>query len=96
MSDPDAVHTSFSSTEVQGYLDLPALDISTNPAKYWKNISQKFPILSQIARDVFGVPASSAAVERLFSVARKIFTPQHCRLTDKRFSELMFIRCNSQ
>ena len=90
MSAPDPVHTSFTSTEAQEYLDLPALGISTNPAKYWKNTCQKFPILSQITRDVLGVPASSAAVEHLFSIAGKIFIPQHCRLTDKRFSDLMF------
>ena len=40
------------------------------------------------------VPASSARVERLFSIAGKIFRPKRCRLMDKRLEELMFIRCN--
>ena len=31
---------------------------------------------------------------RLFSVAGKIFRPDGCCLTDKRFEELMFLRCN--
>ena len=40
------------------------------------------------------VPASSAPVERLFSIAGKVFRPERCRLTDKNFETLMFIRSN--
>ena len=53
-----------------------------------------YPFLAMLAKDVFGVPSSSAPVERLFSIAGKVFTPERCRLTDKRFEQLMFIRCN--
>ena len=34
-------------------------------------------------------------VERLFSIAGKVFTPDRCRLKDSRFEQLMFIRCNN-
>ena len=97
MSEVSDAHatTSLSSTETQDYLDLPALAMSKNPATFWKDNNRKFPVLAKIAKDVLGVPASSAAVERLFSIAGKIFTPQRCRLTDKRFAQLMFIRCNN-
>ena len=47
------------------------------------------------AMTTLGVPASSAPVERLFSIAGKVFKPDRCRLTDKTFETLMFIRCNS-
>ena len=40
------------------------------------------------------IPASSAAVERLFSIAGKIYRPDRCRLSDSRFEQLMFIRSN--
>ncbi len=89
----DPVSITFSSTDTQEYFDLPTSAMSVNPATFWKVNKTKFPILATIARDVLGVPAS---VERLFSIAGKIFTPQRCRLTDKRFSQLMFIRCNNQ
>ena len=36
-----------------------------------------------------GVPTSSAAVERLFCIADKVFSPERCRLTDSRFKQLM-------
>ena len=40
------------------------------------------------------IPASSAPVERLFSIAGKVFHPNRCCLKNKTFEELMFIRCN--
>ena len=35
-------------------------------------------------------------VERLFSIAGKVFRPDRCRLTDHTFEILMFIRCNNK
>jgi len=32
--------------------------------------------------------------KRVFSVAGRMFIPDRCRLTDKRFEALMFINCN--
>ena len=53
------------------------------------NLSPKhedtFPTLSTIACSHFGVPASSAPVERLFGIAGRIFRPVCCRLSDKIF-----------
>ena len=37
---------------------------------------------------------SSAAVERLFSIAGKIYQRDRCRLSDSRLEQLMFIRSN--
>ena len=48
-----------------------------------------------LAKEVLGVPSSSAPVERLFSIAGKVFRPERSNLTDNRFEELMFIRCNN-
>ncbi|EUC56087.1 HAT family dimerization protein, partial [Rhizoctonia solani AG-3 Rhs1AP] len=64
----------------------------TNVLKWWKDHEGEFPILSRIARDYLGIPATSVSVERLFSqcklvmsdyrgmsieTARRIITCQH-------------------
>jgi hypothetical protein len=72
------------------------------PCEIWRlflfNFGKKekanFPKISRIAEIVLSIPASSAAVERLFSVAGKIYSPARCRLSDSRFEQLMFIKCN--
>ena len=66
----------------------------SNPIQYWYGKASSFPQLSQLACKYLTLPASSAPVERLFSVVGKIFRPDRCCLTDKRFQELMFLRCN--
>ena len=53
------------------------------------------PAMSKLAKRYLSVPASSGPVERLFSIAGKIFRPERCRLTDTVFENLMFIKCNS-
>ena len=53
------------------------------------------PAMSKLAKRYLSVLASSGPVERLFSIAGKIFRPERCRLTDTVFENLMFIKCNS-
>ena len=40
------------------------------------------------------VPASSAHLDRIFSIAGKIFRPERCSLSDERFEQVMFVRIN--
>ena len=40
-----------------------------------------------------GVPAP---VERLFSIAGKIFRPDKCSMKDKTFERLIMIKCNAK
>lgn len=56
----------------------------------------KFPILAKLAKIYLNVPATSAPVERLFSIAGKIFRPDRCRLNDSTFQMLMMIKCNEK
>ena len=58
--------------------------------------NNKFPLLSNLARKHLAIPATSAPVERLFSIAGKVFRPERCRLTDKTFEQLMIIKCNAK
>ncbi|GFZ07045.1 hypothetical protein Acr_18g0012150 [Actinidia rufa] len=42
---------------------------------WWKNNSNKYPILSQIARDVLAIPVSTVASESAFSTGGRILDP---------------------
>ena len=79
---------------VEEYLLSPCLPQEEDPLEFWKLNQVKYSPLAKLAPQFLCVPASSAPVERLFSIAGKVFRPERCRLTDKRFEELMFIRCN--
>lgn len=67
--------------EIDGYLALP-LNVAENesPLKFWELNEKKFPRLAKFAINVLGMPASSAEVERLFSVAGSISKARSARL----------------
>ena len=75
-------------------LEAFCVPMRTDPVKYWKD-NQKFPFLSMVAKDVISVPASPAPIDRLFSIAIKVFSPERHRLNDRKFKLLMFLHCNS-
>ena len=81
--------------EVEKYLDSPCEPIITNPLTFWRDNKNKYQKLAIVAQKVLSIPASSAPVERLFSIAGKVVRPDRCRLTDERFTKMMFIRCNN-
>lgn len=84
-----------SSHELPVYLSAPCLAEGTNPLLFWKENQNRFPNLAVLACKYLAIPASSAPVERIFSVGGKIFRPERCCLNDKTFEELMIIKCNS-
>ncbi|KAJ8309282.1 hypothetical protein KUTeg_014156 [Tegillarca granosa] len=83
-------------TEVDEYLDEPCILMSENPILYWQNNTCRFPNLAKLACQVLCIPATSAPVERMSSVAGKTFRPDRCRLGDKTFENLMMIKCNAK
>ena len=68
--------------------------MKANPLDFWHQEETNYPSLSKLAVSVLGIPVLLAAVERLFSIAGKIYRPNRCRLSDSRFEQLMFIRSN--
>ena len=73
------------------YLSKPSVPVDSNPLTFWKNHENTYHKLSLLAQKYLAIPASSAPVERLFSVAGKIYRPDRCNLSDKSFETLMFI-----
>ena len=62
--------------------------------KFWLNHEKIWPELAAYTKSLLTVPASSAAVERVFSVGGSILRPSRRRLSDHLFEMLMFLKCN--
>ena len=60
--------------------------------EFWKDNSFRFPSLASPAIKYLDIPAIS--VERIFSIAGKIYRPDKCSLKDQTFETLMTIKCN--
>ena len=90
---PAANQDDSSSTE---YLALPPLPEDSELLAFWKLRQEQFPTLVQLLPLYLTIQASSAPVERLFSVAGKVFHPDRCRLTDQKFERIMFVGSNQK
>ena len=93
-SDPVTEGAAAAVNEVANYLAQPCTDPHSDPLQYWKGQKCNYPNLAQLACRFLCVPASSAPVERLFSIGGKVFRPERCSLSDAVFELLMFIRSN--
>ena len=61
------------------------------PLMWWKEHAAQFPYLSQLARRYLAMPATSASVERLFSVAGQVVTAKRASLDPETVTLLVFL-----
>ncbi|CAF4365844.1 unnamed protein product [Rotaria sp. Silwood2] len=92
------IHTlptaSFRNDELDRYLRMNIEDIHKipNPLPFWKHYQQKFPCLSLLARRLFSIPVTSAAVERSFSAAGLVVTERRSSLDPQTLHDILFVR----
>lgn len=72
------------------------LSQQTDPLKFYKEHQKKYPNLSNLAKFLFCIPASSVASESLFSKAGNIATDARNRLKPKNIETLIMIKENSK
>lgn len=78
--------------ELAAYLHEEPTD--EEPLHYWKRKSIDFPLLSQVAKKVFTVPATTTSVDRIFSTIGKTLRPERCRLLPKNLETLIYLKAN--
>ena len=61
---------------------------------FWRMHEKEYPHLAKMARQFLGCPASSASVERIFSVAGQFFDDLRRQLDDEKLEELIWAAIN--
>ena len=80
--------------KVDIYLKLkPVRNI--NPLSWWKSNEDKFPFLSKLSKELFGISATSVPSERLFSDVGNLITNRRSSLKSEKVEMLIYlILCN--
>ena len=80
--------------EVDIYLKLKSIR-NVNPLSWWKNNENKFPILSKLSKELFGISATSVPSERLFSDVGNLITNKRSSLKPEKVEKLIFLKRNA-
>ncbi|XP_059351385.1 uncharacterized protein LOC130703038 [Daphnia carinata] len=88
--------------EFDNYLKEPPIvnekgqfGLDFSPCEYWNLNQHRFLALAPIARDIMGIPCSSANIERAFSTAVDILSAKRNKIKPKLFDMLVFIKRNA-
>ncbi|CAF1148186.1 unnamed protein product [Rotaria sordida] len=68
------------------------LDDIDNPLLFWKEQEHVLPNMSRLAKQIFSIPASSAAVERAFSSAGIIISQRRTNINPSTVNDIILIR----
>ena len=79
--------------ELENYLDCETS--SCDPMQFWRENQSRFPRLAVIAKQTFCTRGSTAAVERIFSIAGYVLSQRCTRITDDNFQNQLFANVNS-
>ncbi|PTB34694.1 hypothetical protein M441DRAFT_155144, partial [Trichoderma asperellum CBS 433.97] len=60
--------------------------------EYWKINNNKFPLLSILTRRYLTIPATSAAIESVFSISNNIITKSRNRLKPILVKEIILLK----
>ena len=82
--------------ELAAYLALPQIKMKTerDATEWWQEHAKEFPNVAVMARQYLGCPASSAAVERLFSQVGIAFAAKRKSASAATLEDIMFSRIN--
>lgn len=78
--------------EIDEYLDEMLSTEDQCPMAYWKKNQTRLPILSGIARKYLAIPASSAGVERIYSIAGAIARARRTRISVSNIANILQYR----
>lgn len=84
--------TSLPDDEVKTYMSTPTAPRGTEILTWWSDHEKEYPVLAAMARDFLAIPATSAASERAFSLARHLLTPFRQCIEDENVQQCMRLK----
>uniref|UniRef100_H2Z2H9 HAT C-terminal dimerisation domain-containing protein n=1 Tax=Ciona savignyi TaxID=51511 RepID=H2Z2H9_CIOSA len=87
-------HLKNTNSQLDEYFEVVVEDNQLGCFKFWRVNKRRFSSLYCVAKKVFAIPASSTAIERVFSRGEVMFRPYTSNLTDKVLSALICLKCN--
>ena len=80
--------------EIQMYFQERPIKRKEDPLCWWRGNASRFPHLAILAQKYLGIPATSTASERVFSVAGIVVDKRRCALTAEMINALVFLHKN--
>ena len=81
--------------ELEAYMALNVqIDEKTDVLSFWREHAKLFPTLSEVARDIFSIPAANTIIERLFSTSKITVTDRRSSLAPDKVNKLLFLKKN--
>ena len=74
--------------------DFEAEAVFIDSIRFWRDMSQQFPLLSKLAYSLLALQSSSAASEREFSIAGWHCAGRKNRLDKENLAAKTFLSCN--
>ncbi|KAK3086390.1 hypothetical protein FSP39_017761 [Pinctada imbricata] len=78
---PKSAYEKFS-CEMESYRSENAINLQSDPLKWWKEHNFQYPLLAKMAKYYLGIPATSVPSERVFSAAGEIVSAQRACLRE--------------
>ena len=80
--------------EVNQYKSEESIDIDEKPLMWWKMRKCQYPLMSNLAKRYFCIPATSVRSEEIFSVAGNVLNEKRNRLLPENVDKLVFLHEN--
>jgi len=80
--------------EFEQYLNEPQVTMTTDILEWWGTNETRFPNLARMAAQYLGIPASSAAAERVFSISGRIYGDLSQNMNAITLEERLFAKIN--
>ena len=80
--------------EVNRYKSEESIDIDEKPLMWWKMRKYQYPLMSNLAKRYFCIPATSVRSEEIFSVAGNVLNEKRNRLLPENVDKLVFLHEN--
>ena len=81
-------------SELCRYQDEETIDLDSDPLARWNSRMCHYPLLAQLMRMVWSLPATSVCLEQIFSAAGNVLTKKRARLLPENVDKLVFLHQN--